>query len=472
MQYQFEVKFRNNKMIGFFIFLIEATACLTVLYVFYKHLIYRETYFEWNRLYFLFSVVVCFILPLITIPLPIEAISWNSNQIKQIVSLNSFGRQSLVFVQPENKQSFIDIFTTQYMNLLNIALIVYLSGVAKQLFVIVLKLRSVFVTIQRFPKEKYEGYTIVRTNNKTTAYSFFRYIFLNTDFDTLNSENKQQILDHEIVHVKQMHTIDNLLFEFIHAVFWFNPVMKKMKRTVKEIHEYIADSIAVGNRDRLNYMQLIMQQSFRKVTGFIVNNFSRNDIKNRISILSVDESDRLRKIRFLITLPVLFIVLLFFSFVKGIGESFQNQRNDYRYFEFPVKSNYTIAQGFYMNKSVVYTGKTNNTKHGKEERIQISHPQISLIVPDHTPIVAIANGKITDVDETDNWGLPEKNITIKHRNNLISKYKKMYTVIVKEGFKVQKGDTIGYTGDRRLYMVFDFQLIHQNKPVDPLKYLY
>ncbi len=459
-------------MIGFFIYLIEATACFTVLYIFYKHLIYRETYFEWNRLYFLFSVVICLILPAITIPVPVEPVNWNANQIKQVVSFNSFGQQSLLFVQPEKQQSFFDIFTAQYMNVLNLVLIVYLSGVAKHLFVIFLKLRSVFITIKRFPTEKHEEYTIVRTNNKTTAYSFFRYIFLNSDFNTLKSEDKQQILDHEIVHVKQMHTIDNLLFELLHAIFWFNPVMKKMKQTVKEIHEYIADSIAVGNRDKVNYMQLIMQQSFRRVTGFIVNHFSRNDIKQRISILSVNEPDRLRKMRFLITLPVLFMVLWFFSFVKEIGESFQKQQAEYKYFEFPVKSNYTIAQEFYINKPVMYSKQNNKAITGKKQRMLISHPQISFIVPDHTPVVAIANGLITDISETDNWGLPEKNITIKHSDDLVSKYKKLYKVTVKKGFRIHKGDTIAYTGDRRLYMVFDFQLLHENKPVDPLKYLH
>ncbi|WP_211359348.1 M56 family metallopeptidase [Fodinibius salinus] len=87
--------------------------------------------------------------------------------------------------------------------------------------------------------------TLVLLDKSITPQSFFRFIFLGKEqFE--NGEIGPKILDHELTHVRQFHTLDVLFVEFLKVIFWFNPFMYLYKRAIQLNHEFIADESIVS----------------------------------------------------------------------------------------------------------------------------------------------------------------------------------------------------------------------------------
>jgi bla regulator protein blaR1 len=88
----------------------------------------------------------------------------------------------------------------------------------------------------RFRTIASEGdYHIIEVPNSTIACTFSRTIFLG---DQLSEAEKQQILTHELVHVKQKHSLDLVFFELLKIIFWFNPLIYIYQNRITTLHEY------------------------------------------------------------------------------------------------------------------------------------------------------------------------------------------------------------------------------------------
>ena len=72
-----------------------------------------------------------------------------------------------------------------------------------------------------------------------TAFSFWRTVFLGAG---LAPKQREIILQHEQVHVKQRHTFDQLFFELLRILFWFNPLVYMYQNRMSSLQEYIADA--------------------------------------------------------------------------------------------------------------------------------------------------------------------------------------------------------------------------------------
>jgi hypothetical protein len=94
--------------------------------------------------------------------------------------------------------------------------------------------------------QKTEHATLVLLDEPITPQSFFGYIFLEKkQFESGKIE--PEILDHEITHVRQLHSLDILFTEFLKVIFWFNPLMYLYKHAIQLNHEFLADESVVSN---------------------------------------------------------------------------------------------------------------------------------------------------------------------------------------------------------------------------------
>lgn len=85
-------------------------------------------------------------------------------------------------------------------------------------------------------------------------------------------------------------------------------------------------------------------------------------------------------------------------------------------------------------------------------------------------IISILDGVVLEVSENEILG---KTIKIKHSNNLISTYQSLSEVSVKENDNVLRGQTIGKSGDCKLYSTdtnLHFELSHNGEYVNPEEY--
>ncbi len=453
-------------IINLFIYLIESVIILNILHYFYNYVYYRLTYFEWNRFYYIAIAIISLMIPLIKFPLLININPFIDNSVVYIDFING---KSIVNIESDNNSELYKfVFSNNaYFTLINFLLIIYVSGVLKSLFVFIKNYISLYklINVQKNTIIYDKPYKIIKINSKTIAFSFMRYIFLNNSIDKLEEHERKQIIEHEKIHAKQLHSLDLLLFEILGIIFWFNPKMNKIKNTIKEIHEYIVDSLLSDNNN--NYSELILKLSEKSKKMSVVSFFAKNQIFNRITLLAKPEPEKIRKIRFAIALPVLFILLLSYSFtITTINKS--NSFLENKEFTMPVNKNCKVVSGYFVNKKSkqIYKDKQDN-----DTQFLISHPQITYMCEDTMDIYAVLDGYVCKIEYYDNWGIDEYNISIKHKNGYTSVYKGVWKVIVKKNNKVKKNQKIALTGDIRLYPTFGFQLLLNGKLINPSKYL-
>lgn len=384
----------------------------------------------------------------------------------------NFETEKILFVNFSDGQFFINtneqqnIFTNiynkltdnKYFTVVNVLSIIYLSGILRFLIIFT----KTLISLNRLKNNSTEANkNLYETKSQITAFSFFRNIFVNKNFKNLTEREQQQILTHEEIHIKQNHTLDNLLFEILNIVFWFNPLVSKLKKSVKENHEFIVDKILTENDSTYNYSYLMLRLTKKKLS--ISNNLKSSQVKNRIKLMANPEKEWIKKIRFISTMPILILLIFTFLFAFNLfnkdGKISENEKSE---FIFPIKDNYKIITG-YIDEQII------EDPENKDVRYKISHKKITIQANDFTNVLAIGNGRVEKIDTINNWGLDEIIIIIDLNNNYKVIYEKLAKITIKENEKVIEGQIIGQTGDKRLYPSINYQLMLNGKAINPIK---
>ncbi|MCK0130034.1 M56 family metallopeptidase [Flavobacteriaceae bacterium F08102] len=262
----------------------------------------RETFFQINRGYLLLTSCFAYVIPLLS--------------VKRVQRFVPETYQAYITAMPEvliTPSAMIrDQFSWSTLLLWMIkGLFVFGMVVMGILFVIRLyKLRTIIAT---HPVEKKEGVNLVWMKYNE-AYSFFRYIFIGVKIPPANYE---QVITHEMVHVRQYHSIDLLFFEIQKMVAWFNPFSYLYQNRIAELHEFIADEKAVKYHDKSSYFNHLLSYSFGVDNYSFVNPFLKHSlIKKRIIMLNKKKSNQLRKLKYLLLIPILGGMLLYTSCEK------------------------------------------------------------------------------------------------------------------------------------------------------------
>ncbi|MBI2282243.1 MAG: TonB-dependent receptor plug domain-containing protein [Bacteroidetes bacterium] len=154
---------------------------------------------------------------------------------------------------------------------------------------------------------------LVLTQAPGTPFSFFRYIFWNEEID-LRSEAGKQILQHELTHVQQKHSLDKLFVQLVLVAGWFNPFFWLLKKEMEMIHEFIADKKAVGDGDTAALAQMLLTAAYPQQRFGLSNPFFFSPIKRRLQMLTNNRNPRFSYLRRLVVLPMLAVMVLLFAF--------------------------------------------------------------------------------------------------------------------------------------------------------------
>jgi len=292
-------------------YIIKVLLFQTLFLAVYDLLLKRETFFQWNRIYLIVTSLLAYIIPLIKV-----------NRISEFVP------QEYVVLLPEVIQSPTTIIeqTFDWSTLLfNVLFYIFWMGIMTASVIFIVKLYRILQLISNNEKENRGSYLLVLLENNS-AFSFFNYIFLGK---TTNTKNKQQIIDHELVHVQQKHSIDLILFELQRIVCWFNPFSYLYQNRISELHEFIADSKVIKETDKTVYFNNLLAETFGvQNISFINLFFKRSLIKKRIAMLHKNKSKELIKLKYLLLIPVLSGMLIYTSCEKG--ESEKQNKNEKR----------------------------------------------------------------------------------------------------------------------------------------------
>jgi TonB family protein len=127
------------------------------------------------------------------------------------------------------------------------------------------------------------------------------------------------MIEHEVEHVKQGHSLDVIILELLTVFQWFNPFMWMLNRAIRETHEFLADQAVLTNGVSRGEYKLLLLNQFVGDQLVIANNFNYSLIKKRIKMMSKIKSSKLAISK--IVIGVLVAVALVIAFACEQKES-------------------------------------------------------------------------------------------------------------------------------------------------------
>jgi len=299
----------------FLYFFIESSIYLLFFLVVYRLFIANLTYFNWMRFYLLVIISLCLILPFIEIPGKWTHSIFGHSHFENTALLNMLN--PIKVPSPETLEP--GMHSLSNFNVWEIFVfiisVIYFCGVIYKTIRLLINLHKIRLCILKNTKQKEGKFWIITTDKQVVAFSFFHFIFINSNLKNLSSNEIQQIVRHEMIHATQMHTLDIILVEVIGIILWFNPLVNIAKHEIQTVHEYIADEkIAGSGQSKKQYVQLLFNLASEQGTFCLSTGFSGKQINNRIEMVYKSRSLPAHKLFFAILIPVAALLLLSFSY--------------------------------------------------------------------------------------------------------------------------------------------------------------
>ena len=189
------------------------------------------------------------------------------------------------------------------------------------------QLLSIFHIRAKSEKCTVFGTDIYHLPGETTPFSFFKWIFINTE--THSEEELRQILLHERTHAAQYHSVDIVLMELLCIAFWWNPFVWMMRREMAINLEYLADNSVL--RHGINcreYQYYLLRLTYHETAVQIVNNFNVSQLKQRIMMMNKTKSPARKLAKYLLILPLTFALITANSCTSKDKSADENQSEE------------------------------------------------------------------------------------------------------------------------------------------------
>ncbi len=309
---------------------------MLLLWGFYILFLERENMHYTKRFYLLFSLIFACTIPLIT-----------------------FTYTTTVLVGPEIVQEPLVMPMTIYeqvpivtpsIDYLSIVLwSIYGIGVLIFGFRFVKNIKNLTKKINTNERLKEPSHINVLVSDTFVPHTFLKYIFLpKKEYQDKNIP--KEVLLHEKTHVTQKHTLDILFIEILQILFWFNPLLFWIKKSIKLNHEFLADQTVLKRQFSLqNYMNLLVTYPNNSNQVELSSPINYSLTKKRIVMMSKQFSKTRAAARVLLLFPILLGCMLLFN-------------------------NEIVAQ----QKSINYTKTIQDTHPDKKIKIRVKNEQITL----------------------------------------------------------------------------------------------
>lgn len=282
----------------------------------YWLLMRREVRHQMVRCYLLATMVLSLILPMVHLraPAPIAPLTTAAPVSYQAIVLDrqleapaASNVDAVGAVKPETTQlSEKEKPDGGRMTLWAIVGCVYWIGAAVMVLLLVVRLVRLRDGLRRLPFSEHDGYRLAVVEGEAPAFSFGRSIVIGRG--GFSDDEVAQLLGHELVHVRQHHTVDVLLCEVVKAALWFNPFVWLYSRELKRVHEYQADRQMASYPDGAGYLELLYHQIAGRAYSAIGNNFDYSLTPKRINMMKQTKK-RFGSLSLLVALPVMALVL-------------------------------------------------------------------------------------------------------------------------------------------------------------------
>lgn len=434
-------------------YLLKVSIVFSVLYLLYLAFLQWNTFHKLNRIWLLFILPVSLLLPQIKISN--QAFNNNLTPISQF----KFGEYSELLTQSQISETNHTGISIQ-----SFLAVIYFVGVSLFLFRFLISLTHLFLD-RYFAKNKKQGrFTFIFPNRKTKPHSFFYWIFIP---DSLFTESgSDTIIEHEKTHAKQLHSLDIVIAEFFTAVFWFLPFSHLYKRSLKNIHEYLADqSFTINTESKINYLEILSRETENLIFSGITNTFYSMALKKRISMISKPNTQKIKVIQYAVLIPVIAVLTMAFS--QNAPQSKTNILIPADKITTKSKTSfiYPIQKGEYK-----ITSTFGERMHPIKKKLMM-HNGVDFAAKTGTNVKASASGKIIKREFKENsYG---NVLVIEHVNGHVTLYSQLSEFKSELGELVKQGDIIGLVGSSGMSTGphLHFELRKNDEYLNPEDYL-
>lgn len=291
----------------FCLYLCKAAVFMGLFYLLYKVLLSRESFCRFNRVVLLSAFVLSCLLPLWVLRKQIEVV------------------RPVLRILPSDLESVASSAVPESSDWAVVLLwVVYGSGL---LFFLLRRLAALVqlrrMLVHAWKRRNLPGGVVLAVSAKARmAFSMGRYIVLPENL--AQSEDLPMVLRHEMAHIRLRHSWDLLMADLAGCLQWFNPFCHLLRRELQAVHEFEADREVLGKGvDAEAYSMLLIRVSSgreilpKQVWGgnmaVCSNALNYNQLKNRLKMMTRQESKRGAKAKALCFLPVLAVGLLLFG---------------------------------------------------------------------------------------------------------------------------------------------------------------
>lgn len=281
-------------MYEFIVYLVHSSICLVFIFLIYKVCMSHETLHRLNRCLLLGSVLLSAILPLcrITIVRTVEIMpsGYDANEGNIVIA-------ERINPEVDNMALFQDL-----------AVVIFLIGVAVMVARLAVGIFSVWRLIHSGRMRKVEkGITLTIVNTLPSPFSWFGHIVVSED--DMHS-CKDEILLHEMAHVRLGHSWDLLFVDLALCLWWFNPALWLLRGELQSLHEYQADSQVLSRGiEAKTYQMLLIKRAVGSRFHSIANCLNQSNLKKRIIMMCKKPSSRWTAAKSLLVLPVVAVAL-------------------------------------------------------------------------------------------------------------------------------------------------------------------
>lgn len=340
-------------------YIIKSSISLLLLFGLYWFLLRKEKLFVFNRFFLIFSVLFSLIIPFISIPVNLPDNEAGDNFVTAINStVPVFGQeQDVVNYSEYQSVNSIEAEPVAFFERINFPLLLiflYLTGV---ILLFIRFLRNIFfITRQIRSSERiaYSGQRLVLTDNQVNPFCFLNTIFVSKQA-YLNNEIAGELLNHELEHIRQAHSLDVIFMELIQIIYWFNPVIILYNRAVRVNHEYLADSGAIQDETDISiYADKLINFITCKRNVPLSSGFNPSLTRKRLIMLTKSRSGRINYfVRIFLTINLAAVIFMILSFKPTYSD--------------PIAAAQNLNEFSILKPAEVYVNDSSNYKIAEEE---------------------------------------------------------------------------------------------------------
>ena len=301
----------------FFVYIVKWAFSLVAFYLFYRLLLSRDTFHNFNRAALLGVLLLAAVVPLVEV-----STEQPTGMGQAMLTLEEWLAQAGTSSAPVEEAEAVWPL---------VLLAVYGAGVLFFLAFNVCSLFRLSRLLRETRREDIRRYlpdaprVLLLVHERDIApFSWMRCIVVSRrDLE----EDSRPILLHELAHIARGHSWDLLLANLCCLVQWFNPAAWLLKQELQTVHEYEADEAVLrAGVNAKEYQLLLIKKAVGTRLYSMANSLNHSKLKKRITMMMKEKSSKWACAKCLCMLPLAAVAVAAFARPEVSGVS--NQLSD------------------------------------------------------------------------------------------------------------------------------------------------